>query len=383
MPVPWQILTGEFPPVPGGVSDYTALLAAGLALAGSDVHVWTTCVPGCSPETSTPAPGVTLHRFAPAWSQDAFGLLSQQLEAFAGPRRILVQYTPGSWGYRGVNFALGGWLLGRRRSGDQVWGMVHEPFYPWRLWDKPTRWLLAALHRQMMRQLLASCERVFLSIPGWEAYVAPFAPRAAPPRFEWLPIPSNIPVVANSVSSSRSPGCAIQLGSFGTYGPYITAPLRKLITQLLRTPDRRFVLLGRGGVKFARDLHTANPGFGDRLRATGDLPPAELSRALQSLDLLVQPYPDGASTRRTTLMAGLAHGLPIVTNTGHLSEPFWSDTTCVRTAPAGDVAGMAAACEALLASPAERQALGAAARRLYNEQFSLERTVERLLAAAR
>jgi glycosyltransferase involved in cell wall biosynthesis len=135
-------------------------------------------------------------------------------------------------------------------------------------------------------------------------------------------------------------------------------------------------------VDFARELHSANPGLEGRLQAAGDLSATEVSLALQKVDLLVQPYPDGASTRRTTLMAGLAHGLPIVTNTGALSEPLWMETDCVRTAPAGDVMGMLAACERLLASPAERQALGAAARRIYNERFSVERTVERLLAAA-
>ena len=36
----WHILSGEYPPQPGGVSDYTAGLAEGLAKAGAEVHVW-------------------------------------------------------------------------------------------------------------------------------------------------------------------------------------------------------------------------------------------------------------------------------------------------------------------------------------------------------
>jgi len=36
----WAILTGEYPPQPGGVSDYTRLVAEGLAVGGDEVHVW-------------------------------------------------------------------------------------------------------------------------------------------------------------------------------------------------------------------------------------------------------------------------------------------------------------------------------------------------------
>ena len=37
--VTWQVITGEYPPQPGGVGDYTAQVAAGLAAAGDEVHV--------------------------------------------------------------------------------------------------------------------------------------------------------------------------------------------------------------------------------------------------------------------------------------------------------------------------------------------------------
>ena len=36
----WHILTGEYPPQPGGVSDYTRMVAEGLAAAGDEVVVW-------------------------------------------------------------------------------------------------------------------------------------------------------------------------------------------------------------------------------------------------------------------------------------------------------------------------------------------------------
>ena len=38
--IDWHIITGEYPPQPGGVSDYTRLVAEGLAAAGDAVTVW-------------------------------------------------------------------------------------------------------------------------------------------------------------------------------------------------------------------------------------------------------------------------------------------------------------------------------------------------------
>jgi hypothetical protein len=38
--VTWHILTGEYPPQPGGVSDYTRQLARALVDAGDSVEVW-------------------------------------------------------------------------------------------------------------------------------------------------------------------------------------------------------------------------------------------------------------------------------------------------------------------------------------------------------
>jgi hypothetical protein len=38
----WRLVTGEYPPQHGGVGDYSAQLAAGLAREGHEVHVWCT-----------------------------------------------------------------------------------------------------------------------------------------------------------------------------------------------------------------------------------------------------------------------------------------------------------------------------------------------------
>src|SRR5258706_15654719 len=56
----WVLITGEYPPEPGGVSDYSRLVARGLAAAGDEVHVW---APAASQSLPGPSePGVAVHR---------------------------------------------------------------------------------------------------------------------------------------------------------------------------------------------------------------------------------------------------------------------------------------------------------------------------------
>ncbi len=58
---------------------------------------------------------------------------------------------------------------------------------------------------------------------------------------------------------------------------------------------------------------------GERVVSAGLLADRDASLHLQACDVMIQPYVDGASARRTTLMAALAHGRAIVTTIGSLS----------------------------------------------------------------
>jgi glycosyltransferase involved in cell wall biosynthesis len=126
---------------------------------------------------------------------------------------------------------------------------------------------------------------------------------------------------------------------------------------------------------FAAQLAATHPDLRPRLHATGTLPAEAVAAHLCACDLLLQPYPDGATGRRTSLMAGLALGVPIVTTCGPLSERLWLDRALVEMAPAGDQAALLGAVEKLLGDPAGRARLGRRGRRGYEEHFSLERTV--------
>jgi hypothetical protein len=72
MTVHWQLITGEYPREPGGVSDYTRLVARGLVEAGDDVDVW---APPCAKPGPSDA-GVNVHRLRGRFDPRSLAVLS-------------------------------------------------------------------------------------------------------------------------------------------------------------------------------------------------------------------------------------------------------------------------------------------------------------------
>lgn len=315
MTAAWHLLTGEL--AGGGIGDYTRLLADALADAGRDVHVWSPDAAGVTLRGASvhPVRGVGRHALAE---------LGTALDGFPAPRRLLVQYAPQAWGMRGMNVALGRWLRARRRAGDDVRVMFHEPFFPFG-WQRPQRNLLAAANRWMARDLLRAATRAYVSIDAWEPMLRPLAPPGR--RFDTLPIPSTIPYVDDPARVAELRAQLSEDGTrpvfvhFGTYGGLIAPLLREALRALIaRRPDARILLLGRGGAAFADRVHHDDPRLADAIVAPGFQSPEAISLQLQASDVALQPYPDGADTRRTSLMACLANGVPTVTTRGRFTR---------------------------------------------------------------
>jgi glycosyltransferase involved in cell wall biosynthesis len=373
----WAVLTGEYPPQPGGVADYTALVARSLAAAGDAVTVYAPRHTGPDPAS----PGVTVVRLADHFGPRGLLALDLALDRRPRPDRVLVQYVPHAYGLKAMNLPFAAWVAARAGRAAPVWVMFHEVAFPFR-WRPPAHALLGAAHAVMARLVAGAADRVFVSIPGWAPVIRKFCPRARPA--EWLPVPSNLPTaardpVALAVRFPEARGRTV-IGHFGTFGLAITDRLEPAAVRLLAgRPDRVLVLLGRGGDGHRDDLRRRHPDVAGRVFATGGLPPAEVADLLAGCNVLVQPYPDGVSTRRTSVMAGLALGRPVVTNLGSLSEPVWAGVPGVALAPGPDPDALASMAEAVLAlTPADRDALGGRAAEYYRGHFSLEHTVARL-----
>jgi len=149
--------------------------------------------------------------------------------------------------------------------------------------------------------------------------------------FQWLPIPSNVPVMNDDVAAVQT-----VRRRYGMKDGLLNRPLWNL------WPSSCIVagayLFGAGpAFDRAHDIANGNrqrsfspgtpaeeTGTGLANPSYGGLTPEDLSSHVAACDVLIQPYLDGVSTRRTSFMAGLAHGRAIVTNHGRATEPLWA-----------------------------------------------------------
>jgi glycosyltransferase involved in cell wall biosynthesis len=382
-PARWHLITGEYPPIEGGISDYSALVAAGLASAGHEVHVWTTGIEGSKLEPS----GVTVHRSGQGWTGGDLARLGRMLDAFPEPRRLLVQYAPNAWGCKGMNLGFARWLVGRKRHGDQITAMIHEVCYIPNSFDASLiRRILPFVQKPMARQVLAAANRVFVSTPRWADLLRPLDP--VPGRtLSWLPVPSTIPVIEDrpgveAIRHRLAPGNETIVGSFGTFANAIGEQLARLLPGLLVAETGRIgLLIGRNSESFASRLIGEHPQLAGRLVATGGLDSEEISRHLQACDLMVQPYPDGICGRRTSFMAALAHGVAAISTEGAFTAPLWRESGAVALAPETDPDRFVTLALELLGDSQARAKLGSAGRDLYRSRFAIDRTIEALIGA--
>jgi glycosyltransferase involved in cell wall biosynthesis len=376
-PVHWQMLTGEYPPQPGGVSDYSRLVAHALADAGDRVTVW---APPCHGPDEV-YPGVSVRRLQDTFGRRSRRLLDAYLDALPAPRRLLVQYVPHAFGWKAANVPFCLWLRARRR--DSLWIMFHEVAYPRGAGYSLAENALSVVTRWMAAIAGRAAQRIFVSIPAWQPLVTSMIGADAP--IQWMPVPSSVPVVGDSAGTalvrSRVGRGHPLVGHLGTYGRLLQPMLRACLPALLASTDCHVLLLGRGGDGFRDELIRDHPELGGRIDAPGELPPDELSRHVSACDVMLQPYPDGISSRRTSVMVALSHGRPAVTTFGHLSESLWTDCGAVVLVPACEPAALADATARLLADPIRLRDMSARARTIYAERFDLVHTIERLRTA--
>ena len=199
----------------------------------------------------------------------------------------------------------------------------------------------------------------------------------------WLPVPSNVECISDT--SQAKDGVFIdglaehKLGHFGTFGSSISRMLELLIPPLLRDQANRcLIVMGRGSKEFRLSMINRNPDLKKRIHATGEIPADELSQWIQKCDLMIQPYPDGVSGRRTTAMVALSHGIPLVTTKGHLTEEVWSDSGAAVLLHSKDLESFVNAVNDLLSEEERRRHMALRARQFYKERFALNHTIEAL-----
>jgi glycosyltransferase involved in cell wall biosynthesis len=373
----WCIVTCEYPPMAGGVSDHTFLLASALAAEGDVVDVW--CPPALGEFPATP--GVTLHVLPSHFKRDALRMLEPALRALPADTRLLVQYVPTGYGAWMMNVPFAWMLFGLRRRGFDLY--VHEVAMPVRRGQTLRRNVAGCVHGVMAWLATRGARRVFVTIPAWRQRLERLGSGATRKReLCCVPIPSNMPDRADParVASIRdrlpAGGHRRVVGHFGTFGRYHASLLEATVERMLDEDVKRVMLLvGHNGTAWRNTFTARRPDLASRVVATGGLEPFEVAAHLAACDVLLQPYDDGASARRSSLMACMALGMPVVSNRGEATSEPWTSQRSVLLTDSDRPETIAEAVSTLLANPDERRALGDAARDAYQRHFTLDRAV--------
>jgi len=369
------LLCPVLPPTVDGIGDHTYFLAAALAervpvtvLTGDgNSH----CPPGCTLRTGVFQPG---RRFVES--------LGNALAAVR-PDWLIVQYNPFLYSRRGFN----PWLplaLARARSRTAGLGIgliAHE------LYMQPENLKFAVLgagHRLQLRLVAPSVDLAFGSIDAWTQNLRPFLPGRP---LATLPVGSNIPPVPFSEAERQALrtqlGIAprtLVLGSFGSWH-YGRMPerLAKTFHHLhAQGEDVHLLFIGSGGERF-REI--CSPDLLSRLTVTGTLTSDAVSRHLQLVDLLLSPFLDGISSRRSSAVSCLAHGLPLLTTSGRLSDALWVNTLADQLIPVDDEQAFLRAALHLCRSSDARRTLARHGQEFYGQHLSWERICSLLLDA--
>jgi glycosyltransferase involved in cell wall biosynthesis len=390
----WHLITPEYPPQPGGVSDYTRLIADGLSDAGDEVHIW---CPTEEPRSEARGPTekseseggdqrpdrtLIVHRELGRFTRSDLRRAGRMLDQFKAPRRLLIQWVPHGYRYSAMNLHFCLWLLLRARRGDNVEIMVHEPFLSFGegSWKQKG---VAVVQRLMTVVLLRAASRVWMTIPSWEKHLSPYT-LGRTLSFGWLPVANNIPVVndpddVQAIRARYTKGGGTLVGHFGAYDRHTSKLLLKTVPVLTKNGNPQAMLLvGRGSELMREQLIRQHPETANRMYATGELNARDLSLHLSACDLMLQPYVDGVSSRRTSTMVALAHGVPVVTTSGELTEPLWAESQAVVLAAVENISVLPELIPRLLANSEERRAISGRARDLYQKRFDIRHTIRAL-----
>jgi glycosyltransferase involved in cell wall biosynthesis len=368
------LVTGEFPPMQGGVGAFTQELSTALEDLGHEVHIITRV--GCAGPRF-------LHPVVRHWGWRAIKQvtnLARRLDLDV----LDIQYQAAAYDlHPAINFqpTLGG--LSQVLWGESCPVIVtfHDLNVPF-LFPKagPVRdWVVTLLAQQANTAIVTNR-------PDELALIA-----RGVKRVERIPIGSNItPTLPDGYDRATwREGLGVTADSFllGFFGFFNARKGIETLIQAIEALDSSFHLLFIGGTVGSSD--TTNRAYADRMLGliqdrglstrvhfTGYVAEAEVSAAFAALDLCVLPYADGISFHHGTLMAALAHGQSIVSTRPPIELPELVHGENVWLVSPQDPEALAAAIIALAANPTRRKRLSEGAAEL-STAFTWDRIAAR------
>jgi glycosyltransferase involved in cell wall biosynthesis len=364
------LISGEYPPLQGGMGDYTRELGQALAILGTDVHVLTSC------RGEKGSEHVVVHPLIQRWTWRCWKPIVELVQR-ERPDVVHIQYQTAAYSmHPAINLVPQ--LMQLMASAARYRRPLHAvTFHDLRL---PYLFPKAGPVRRWATQALArGCEAVVATNQEDELRLRQWGYGDKTIR---IPIGSNIdvqPVPGYNRDEWRTrwglgPDTVL-LGYFG----FLNASkgvdtLLHALSELLRRGEDAHLLMvgGREGASdptnaaYARgiDVLIGELGLGNRVHWTGFVPEAEVSANLLAADLCVLPYRDGISFRRGSLMACVAHGRPIVSTRPSIWISQLREGDNVLLAPPDDPVALARRIADAAHDAALRRRLEEGARRL-------------------
>lgn len=374
------LIAGEYPPLQGGLGDYTRRLALALADLGHEPHVLTRFVAG-APAVEREG-NVTVHRLVGAWNWET----RRRIEGFNRlfhPDALNLQYQAAAYQmHPAINLLPG--ALARRAPTIVTFHDLRVPY----LFPKAgfLRWKSIV----MMAKGASAC--ITTNVEDRDTLL-----REGVREVAMIPIGSNItPATLEGFDGAawrRAQGIADGVILIGYFGFMNESKGGEALIRALAELRRRGLdvgLLHIGGqagdsdptnLAYAARLQrlAVELGVRERVYLTGFLDERGVSEAFAACACVALPYRDGASFRRGTLMAALAHGCAIVTTTPRVALPELIDGANVLLTPPDDVSALAQAIQRVIADEALRRRLQAGAAEL-SRRFRWEAIAEQTAA---
>jgi glycosyltransferase involved in cell wall biosynthesis len=287
------------------------------------------------------------------------------------PSWVLLQYNPFVYGRAGVAPRL---LLDvqrlRHHSRAPLALMVHEA---WVDMNDAKSSLIGLWQRAQLRALLRLVDRVMTSTEALAREIGRGAIH--------VPISATIPPVTITHEAARARlglDDKLAVALFGRGNPgraldYAAAAIAALADA--HGADRLTILnLGADApaLPVGREVDVISPGR---------LPAEELSVRLWASDIVLLPFHDGVSTRRTTLMAAFAHARPVLGLLGRNTDALLAGAPdALALTPVGDRSAFSRAAIELTSDPERMRSVGRAGHRLYQGHFDWGHTARRVVA---
>ncbi len=376
------IITGEYPPLEGGVGDFTRELSRTLHAHGHEIHILTG---GERATTPTREDDLHIYRQIASWDWGSYPKITRWARQIA-PDVLNIQYQAAAYQMRATINLYPRWQ--RRRLPAPVVVTYHDLLPPY-LFPKA-----GPLRQWAVWQLASHADGVITTNgPDYTRLITALEQDKRPPT-RLIPIGSNIaPKIPTNYDRDAwrarygiAPD-ALLIGFFGflNRSKGVEALLDALAQlQNAGLPAHVLFIGGRTGssdptnAAYAAEIEARAEALGitARVHHTGFITPTEVSASLLASDICALPYRDGASLRRGTLHACLAHGRPIITTTPQSAVDELQHGKNVHLIPPEDATALAEAIRTLWEAPEMREELGKGAAALAQE-FSWERIAAR------